>query len=196
MADDLGQDVRQLGLIGDLEQDAVHPVPLALAALQVDHELADLDRRRQLMTDVVERRARQQIRFGNPLGEVELQPPDHRCPGREWDVDEVRDEGSGRHPGRPVRRGDPLTLEGSLAVRGPVRREDTDDRLGGTARVDDALERGIDDHVDAELALDRGGDSVDGRQLAVLADELALGRVDRAEHDEGEHDDAAHGHGG
>ncbi len=56
---------------------------------------------------------------------------------------------------------------------------------------EDALERRVDDDVDAQLALDGGRYGIDGRQLAVLPDELPLRRFDRPEHDEREGHDPA-----
>jgi hypothetical protein len=60
--------------------------------------------------------------------------------------------------------------------------------VGRPCRRDHALDHGVDDLVDGELALDGGRHRVDGRQLAVLPEELALDTFDGGEHDDSEHD--------
>ena len=195
MADDRDEDLGQRFLVGDLEQHAVQPVTLALTALEVDHELADLDRCRQLMADVVERGGRQQVRLGDALGQMQLEAADHGGPGRQRDVDEVGDQRADLRMRRRMGSGGSMSFEAAVRVGGRVRREDLDDRLGGAGRFDDALERGIDDDVHAELALDRGRHRVDRRELPILADELALGRLDGPEHDVREHDHPDDGQG-
>ncbi len=76
------------------------------------------------------------------------------------------------------------------------RAKTTHRRLRRAGAVDDHLERGVDDLLDCQLALHSRGHRVDRGQLAVLADDLRLGRLDQAEHQHRERDDADRCDGG
>ena len=136
------------------------------------------------------------IRLAGTGGHVEAHPPNDACPGREGDIDEVGDVGEHVRCRDLVTRRHEPAFEAALAVGAAVRGEHGHGRLGRAVEFDYAGQCRIDDDVDAELALDRGRDGVDRRQLAVLPDHLSLAALDEVEHDDRErHDGQDRGHG-